>query len=269
MTPKKSTSSAAQTQQHSPLELWSLHWVLSWKDIKLKEEKNKERGKKAEIKNKSHRIWWWLWLLLVFQSSTGNTCGHTHLTHQCTSQGQIDGQTDGWRGERWLNRFGGNPLLCPVHWQPRLCFSSVSFLKMVTEQLQIKHQSGDHPLHQTCCLPIQTNKTIKTNQESQTTGEGIDCSCGWRNWGRFGAEKCYCDIHCKNTACQVKYGNNKVFLRGFTHTCLCRALIDLVGECADAFIGNGSQREGVVGIGAQTLHHIWCSGLKIPLFLFV
>lgn len=43
---------------------------------------------------------------------------------------------------------------------------------------------------------------------------------------------------------------------GLTHTCLRRALVDLVGERSDAFVGNGSQREGVFGVGAQTLHHI-------------
>ncbi len=150
---------------------------------------------------------------------------------------------------------------CPVHWQPRLRFSSVPTLKMMTEQLQIKHPiRGIHPRPQLRPLSIQTNKTIKTNLESQTTAEALT-----ENPREFGKERCYC----KKTPCQVKYGNNKVFLRGLTHTCLCCALVDLVGEGADAFIGNSSQREGVFGVGAQTLHHIRRSGLKIPLLLFV
>lgn len=43
---------------------------------------------------------------------------------------------------------------------------------------------------------------------------------------------------------------------GLIHTCLRRALVDLIGERSDAFVGNGSQREGVFGVGTQTLHHI-------------
>ncbi len=102
---------------------------------------------------------------------------------------------DGW---------GGVNKQCPVHWQPRLRFSSVPTLKMMTEQLQINQPiRGIYPRHQLRPLPIQTNKT---NLESRTTVEGIDR-----------AKRCYCDIHCKKTPGQHKYGNNSLSTRSHTY----------------------------------------------------
>lgn len=51
------------------------------------------------------------------------------------------------------------------------------------------------------------------------------------------------------------------------HTGLCGALDDLVGEGSDALTGNGRQREGVLGVGAQSLQHVGRLGFEVLLLL--
>lgn len=53
------------------------------------------------------------------------------------------------------------------------------------------------------------------------------------------------------------------------HTGLRSAVEDLVGEGANAFAGNGRQREGVLGVCSQTLNNIRGLGLEAFLLLLV